>query len=372
MRIVLYPYNFHGGTAIYIVELAKYLKGTAHETYVIGERSGREGNLAFIRQPPFPFGMMVRDTPLSYLAKPFLSYRIARTISRIRPEMVISSGFLYFVDKSIPIVQVGWDYPRSVMGAAVLARRYASGLLCWYRALREIESSVTDRLFPTRNELTACVNSVVAERLRERGEHAVYLPPGITPVRHRFSKYRRFTICFVAKNHIWTERKGLHHLLDALLTLAREHPELEWELQVIGNVPPDSAARFRKYHEIRERIAVAGPLPREKSMETVARSHLFAAPSLYDEFGYAVLEALMLGTPVIASQNESFLDMVTPECGVVTDTRDPAGFARQIARLVRDKRLIRQMGRNARKRAVREYSWEKVMERIRQELRISA
>ncbi|MBI4149103.1 glycosyltransferase family 4 protein [Candidatus Woesearchaeota archaeon] len=372
MRIVLYPYNFHGGTAIYIVELAAYLKGTGHRAYVIGEQEGKEGNLTFIRQPLFPGGRIIRDTPLSYLLKPIMNQRIAAIINRINPDLVISSGFLYGVDKRIPIVQVGWDYPRSVAGAIQLARRYSSGLLCWYKALREIESSITDRLFPTRNELTACVSSVVARKLAERGEHAIYLPPGIMPMEHKYAKYPRFTICFVAKNHIWVERKGLHHLLDALLVLAREHPELRWGLQVIGNVPPDSATGFRKYHDIREHITVAGPLPREKSMEIVARSHLFAAPSLYDEFGYAVLEALMLGTPVIASQNESFMDMVTPECGVITDTRHPALFAEQIARLIRDKRLSRQMGRNARQRAVQEYSWEKVMGRIRLELRISA
>ena len=73
-----------------------------------------------------------------------------------------------------------------------------------------------------------------------------------------------------------------------------------------------------------------------------ARSVLF--PSFYEGFGLPVLEAMVLGTPVMTS-NSSSLPEVAGEAALLVDPHDTAAMTRAIVELDRDADLRKELAR---------------------------
>jgi glycosyltransferase involved in cell wall biosynthesis len=72
-----------------------------------------------------------------------------------------------------------------------------------------------------------------------------------------------------------------------------------------------------------------------------------------------ILEAMALGTPVIAtSKGMEGLDVVAGEHLLVAD--EPADFARQTLRLLRDEALARSLAERARELVVEHYDWRAI------------
>jgi glycosyltransferase involved in cell wall biosynthesis len=95
-------------------------------------------------------------------------------------------------------------------------------------------------------------------------------------------------------------KKGLDRLIAALPAGAK--------LIVAGNDEEGLTPKLRELARGRD-VAFAGPLYGEAKWELLARASVFALPSLSENFGNAVVEAMMMETPVV----------VTPEVGVAAD-----------------------------------------------------
>ena len=81
---------------------------------------------------------------------------------------------------------------------------------------------------------------------------------------------------------------------------------------------------------------------------------VFVFPSLYEGFGFPVLEAMACGTPVVASDASSIPEL-TGEAGVLVDPTNPNHIASGIAQALRSSHELRKLGI---KRAAL-FSWEK-------------
>ncbi len=354
MKICVYPYTSQAGIGTYAIELANYLS-KENEVYAIGETKPNNDKIKFIKQPKIPF-KLARYTPLGWIILPYYDYKISKIVNKINPNMFYSSTKVHFIKEKV--IGVAWDYPKSIWKSILLAKKYASGLFFIYRAIREVEGTIMNRILPPKRDIILSVSRFVQKKLNEQNKKSYYIPPGINIIENRKKKYDKFTICFIAKNHIWRKRKGLKYLLDALMLIQRD-----FELIIVGNIPFYSNFKFKKYKKIKNKIKITNVLSREKTLEILSKSQILAAPSLYDEFGYMVLEALSLGIPVIASDNESFKDMITKECGIITNIKDKNIFADDLSRLF-DINLINKMSKNAIKRVKENFSWDVIIPKI--------
>lgn len=84
---------------------------------------------------------------------------------------------------------------------------------------------------------------------------------------------------------------------------------------------------------------------------------LFAMPSLYERFGFPVLEAMQLGVPTLLAKAGS-LPEVGEESSVYVDPRDLDSIATALARLLTDANLREQLSKQGRVQAAK-FSWEK-------------
>ncbi len=159
-------------------------------------------------------------------------------------------------------------------------------------------------------------------------------------------------VLFLARLH---ERKRPEVFTEAALSLLRSGVDARFA--VVG--PPAGAeagvdaiigqARSEGFGEdcIRREPAVEP----DRVGERMSRASVYVLPSVREPFPMTVLEAMMLGIPVVVRSDNGLADFIkTHRCGVVVDNGSE-GFAEAIADLLADPAGARALGRRARSAA---------------------
>lgn len=147
-------------------------------------------------------------------------------------------------------------------------------------------------------------------------------------------------------------KKNVRGLLDGYLASGSSRP-----LILAGGLGWQYGDDLRRIHDRRfkDLHLTDGKIRRERRvrhLKYVPRGHLLALmrgarglifPSFYEGFGLPVLEAMMLGTPVITS-NTSSLPEIAGEAGLMVDPYDPGSIGAAIRRLEHDEGLRTELG----------------------------
>jgi glycosyltransferase involved in cell wall biosynthesis len=152
-------------------------------------------------------------------------------------------------------------------------------------------------------------------------------------------------------------KKGIDVLIESLAHVAGAR------LIVAGN---DDEKYVPRLSELAERVGVAdrvefrGAVSGEAKEILLASATLFALPSLSENFGNVVLEAMAASTPVIVSPQVGLADDVRREhVGVVVD-RDPRSLGAAIDALLRDPAQRAEMGERGRRAVEERFNWPRV------------
>ncbi|PWC89387.1 hypothetical protein TSH100_04925 [Azospirillum sp. TSH100] len=107
-------------------------------------------------------------------------------------------------------------------------------------------------------------------------------------------------------------RKGIAMLGRAIPGVLAANPDLH--LMMIGGEDPASAAIIDQFRRnvapVADRVHFTGALPRNDALAVVARAELAVVPSLWESFGFVVVEAMALGVPVVASDCGGFPEII--------------------------------------------------------------
>lgn len=114
---------------------------------------------------------------------------------------------------------------------------------------------------------------------------------------------------------------------------------------------------------------------RNDMSELYSLADVVTLPSLAESFGFAVLEAMSFGKPVVAADTGGMPELLQGEAGVVVPQADAAALGAGIARVLSDPEAARRMGEAGRRRAahftfermIRGYEavYERVLDRSR-------
>ncbi len=112
-------------------------------------------------------------------------------------------------------------------------------------------------------------------------------------------------------------------------------------------------------------ITSVGWINHEELPSFYQRSNICVVPSIWAEpFGIVAVEAMACGKPVIASRVGGLKEIVEDGItGFLVPPGDPYALAEKIEVLLDSSNLREKMGKNAREKVEREYSWDKVMEK---------
>lgn len=161
------------------------------------------------------------------------------------------------------------------------------------------------------------------------------------------------TITYVGR--LTDSRKGLEIFLDALeLLLLADLPP--FRTRIVGGAPHEAAlveqtlGRIDICRELLQagRIEVWSRVERDVLPELYSRSTVVCIPSLREQFGMVAVEAMMCGTPVVASRIGGLQDLIIHDLtGYLVDRLNPLALAAALAQFIRNPSLGAWMGRNA-------------------------
>jgi glycogen(starch) synthase len=190
------------------------------------------------------------------------------------------------------------------------------------------------------------------------------IPPGVNPslfegpFEDPFAGMGKPRILFVGR---LAPQKGVSTLVaaaglledpSALVLLVGDGPErkaLEKEARRIG---------------VDDRVRFEGFVAHERLPALLAHAELLVLPSLYEELGTVLLEAMQAGLPIVASQTGGIPEVIEDGVnGMLVPPGDPEALARAIDRLLADRDLARRLSEGARERG-KDYDWEVLAERV--------
>ena len=187
--------------------------------------------------------------------------------------------------------------------------------------------------------------------------------PGVLPADERRDVLARYGIPVGARVilHVATATryKNTPAILQALRIL-KENPTgcgEAWLLRVGADLFEDESALVARLG-VGDRIRHAGRISDDRMMAACYRAaDVFVFPSLWEGFGWPVLEAMACGTPVVVS-NVASLPEIAGEAGVFVSPHDYGALAEALRSLLADPRELLQRSEMSLAQA-RRFSWEK-------------
>jgi glycosyltransferase involved in cell wall biosynthesis len=131
------------------------------------------------------------------------------------------------------------------------------------------------------------------------------------------------------------------------------------ELLIAGGLGNSRAAveEWIRELDLGQSVRLLGRVSDEELARLYREATVYLDPTLFEGFGYQVVEAMASGTPVVASNTTSIPELVG-DAGVLCDPGSPAEFADALVRIAADRELAATYGRRGLERAAA-FTWER-------------
>ena len=170
-----------------------------------------------------------------------------------------------------------------------------------------------------------------------------------------FEREKLYDIIFVGRLE---KQKGIDILFKAIQILKEKyHRSLRVAIVGDGSLMNDLKELALQY-SINEYIDFLGV--RKDVLELMRKSLVFVLPSRWEGFGLVLLEAISVGTPIVATKVGGIPEIIEDgKDGILVEPENPEELAKAILRLLSDVNLRSLISSNAYKKVKEEYSIEK-------------
>jgi len=375
MNILFFAYDFErGGIGRYSREVAEGLSRLGHRVFVISDfreavppLTGRESFIPVsfprreLRSPSFWLDLV----PIRSLTKK-LSIEL----------MLLGALFPYGPMALLVSKSTGVPFSIFVYGAELFVEKPKTRL-------------TVSRIF-ARAKNIICVSRFTRDTLLRRFPNSrkpVVIYPGTHPevfapavnrgvLLEKYGLREKRVLLSVSR---LVRRKGHSQVIRALPKVIDRVPNVVY--LVAGSGPTQGKLRaLVRDMQLGETVRFLGPVDDEELVDLYALCDVFVLPSTettdtesgslrLEGFGIVFLEAGACGRPVVAGKSggsvEAVVDGVT---GLLVDGEDADQVRDAILKLLLDEELAERLGRNARTRVEREFSWDRIVRAIEREI----
>jgi len=180
--------------------------------------------------------------------------------------------------------------------------------------------------------------------------------------RKKYDLFGKTIILFFSRLN-W--KKGIDLLIPAFAKVVSRHPDAH--LVFVG---PDLEGYRRKIevwikeNGIEEHVTFTGLLTGSEKLVALKESDIFVLPSYSENFGIAVVEAMLSKLPVIISKEVGIWNVVKENnCGMIVDLT-PKSIAEGILHLLKNPEERLKMGERGKETAKREFSIDNIAEKM--------
>jgi len=204
----------------------------------------------------------------------------------------------------------------------------------------------------------------LAPKVRPFTQTGIVDDPSLAMPKSDLSRGRRLRIVYAGELKDW---KGARMALDAALRAFEMG--VAADLTVIGDGPlrAEMASAVRA-HPNGEQVLFLGKVPMEQLVQGLHDSDLMLYPTFHHGLATIVLQAMLIGLPIICIEGDATGRAVGDEAGItvpLSKAEPPAaGLARAIAALASDEDRRQALAATARRIALKRYSYEALTRRV--------
>mgnify|MGYP001287416476 CR=1 FL=1 len=154
--------------------------------------------------------------------------------------------------------------------------------------------------------------------------------------------------------------KGLDYSLKALKILKKDFPKIH--LIVVGNIKNNGhTQRLIKELKLEKDVIFKSNLSRYQIRELYASSSVAIVSSLYEGFGYPVIEAMSCEIPLIAT-NISSIPELTSNYAKLIEPKNVEMISNSVKEIILDYPKYKEIARNGRQHIIQKFNWGKISE----------
>lgn len=166
---------------------------------------------------------------------------------------------------------------------------------------------------------------------------------------------KKDTITFSVASRLVTD-KGITEVIDAFTRLSNKQPGVE--LNLLGDGP--EADKFKRQAENNSSIHFLGH--QKNPLSHLAASDIFIHPTYHEGFSVALVEASMLGLPIIATSVGGNVEIITNEItGLLVPAKDTSSLYDAMERLANNPVLRKDLGLAARKQYEERFDFDDIV-----------
>ena len=358
MRIAIIVTTFlpkwNAGTENATYNIAKYLTKRGHEVNILTSLDdglpefSKQNNICIYRID-YP-RIMILGTILFWI-------QVALCIKKLGPQIVHAQGihsafpaYLSYKLWSVPYIVWGrgsdvyapWKFKKII---STLILRNSRAIIALTKDMKERMKELYDK------EIYVIPNGIDATRNHSN------MPKAAIRRKLKIDQDERIIISVGRLHYI----KGLKYLIMAVGDLKIEEPKIK--AIIIGKDQGERAnlELLAKKLNVRENILFIGELPNKEVMDYLKASDIFVLPSLSEGFPNTILEAMLNGLPIIASNVGGISEILADtKNGYLINPKDHMAIAARIKMLLKDDPLRSHISENNIITA-NLYNWEKIV-----------
>lgn len=266
---------------------------------------------------------------------------------------LISGRLLRSQAKKIVTIQGGdlADYPEIYGPLAPVLRPLIGSSLSGYDKIHTVSSDLADQVLTLSGSDSEIIPNGVDRELVTQEEYSLDFD---------LVKKLPSTKYLVFSSSRLTPKNNLENLVQAIHLVRQEH-QIDIGLAIAGSGHLQAKLEnLISKLRLKKQVKLLGHLPHKQVLSLTKHANLFARVSLQEGFGISVLEALAIGTPVIASQAGGLKDFVSAETSYIPKTESAEAIAKSIHLALNDSRVMHKTSK-AQAQVLKRYTWDKVL-----------
>lgn len=150
--------------------------------------------------------------------------------------------------------------------------------------------------------------------------------------------------------------KGVGELIDAFISINKKYPNTK--LEILGHGP--DAAHFKAMSNSNTSIKFHGH--QNNPLAHLSQSDIFIHPTYHEGFSLSLVEASMLGLPIIATDVGGNPEIIIDhETGLLVPVKDSVEIAKKIEELITNPELRNTLGSNARAQYLKKFQFDSIV-----------
>jgi glycosyltransferase involved in cell wall biosynthesis len=362
MVITPYFYPKIGGMENYVYHISKGLR-EKYKWNIVVVTSNHEKNeykeevIDGLRVFRLPYWFKLSNTPIN----PLWWYQIRKILIKEKPDLINAHTPVPFIADIVALICGNIPFYLTYHGDTMKKNEFVKDLI-----IGMYENTMLKFTLNKAQKIICCSDFIRNNFLKDYLHKSLTITPAVDINLFKPKKnfpYSALKTLFVGSLNKAEKHKGLDNLIDAIRIVKESISEIE--LTIVGN---GNNINYYKKKSIKlginKNIVFKGKLLGAELVKVYQEAGTVVLPSTNESFGMVLIEAMACKKPVIGTRVGGIKDLIEHgKNGLLVCPDNTRILANAIIKILTDKKLAEEMGKNGYDKVVKNFIWNKQVEK---------